>query len=191
MVAGGLLMAVLWLVFTRVHGPTSFNQDEVVLGGSMNFWGSMLGGPPNLLVAFGLMLLYPRVVKSTNLLTRVGYALTLVGLIVPAGMDLLIWGALGPPFFVPVVGIGLVLLASGNWHHAKVHRQSLSLLMLLGVFQLIAFGLALVPLGVSDQIGGYRLYGLFAHFATGIGWVMLGVRFWKTLIGVAPAVTPT
>jgi len=49
--------------------------------------------------------------------------------------------------------------------------------MLIEFFQVMAFALALIPLEVSDQIGGYRIYGLFAHFLTGIGWVALGVSF--------------
>ena len=57
-VAGGLLMAVLWLVFTNVHGPTSFAQTRVVLGRSTLFGGRLLGGLPNLLVALGLIILY-------------------------------------------------------------------------------------------------------------------------------------
>jgi hypothetical protein len=32
-VAGGLIMAALWLVFTNGHGPTPFNEDRAVLGG--------------------------------------------------------------------------------------------------------------------------------------------------------------
>ena len=45
----------------------------------------------------------------------------------------------------------------------------------MGISQVIAFALALIPLEVSDQIGGYRLYGIFAHFFYGIGWVLLGI----------------
>lgn len=183
-VAGGLLMAVLWIVFTTVHGPTSFNQDRAVLGRSMFFWGSLLGGPPNLLVALGLILLYPRLAKRAGLLARVGYTLTLIGLVVSAGMDMFIWGALGPPLFVPVVGIGLIVLALGSRHDPRLQRQSIYLLTLIGIFQVIAFTLALIPLEVSDQIGGYRIFGLFAHFLTGIGWVALGVGFWKTQLTI-------
>jgi hypothetical protein len=52
--------------------------------------------------------------------------------------------------------------------------------MLLGVFQALAFALALMPHEISDQVGGYRIYGLFAHFLTGIGWAALGLSFWRT-----------
>ena len=89
---------------------------------------------------------------------------------VPGGLDLFVWRAIGPPYFIPVVAIGLILLAVGSWHSPRLQRQSLFLLMLIGIFQVIAFGLALIPLEVVDQIDGYRIFGLFAHFVTGIGW---------------------
>jgi hypothetical protein len=186
LVLGGLLMALLWLIFTTVHGPTSYNQDRAVLGRSMHFWGSMLGGPPNLLVAFGLGLLCPCIARRASRLARVGYTITMVGLLVPAGIDLVV-GALGAPFFVPALGIGLLLLTYGNWHTSRLRREHLYLLLIIGSFLVIAFAWALVPLHVSDQIGGYRIFGLLAHFVTGIGWAVLGVRFWQTrkLLGVS------
>ena len=179
---GGLGMVVLWLVFTYVHGPTSFNQDKLVLGRSMLFWGRMLGSLPNLLLAVGLMTLHTHFVKGGSRLVWVGYTLTLIGLIVPAAIDLLVWKALGPPFFVPVVGIGLILLAAGNRQLARVQWQSVGLLTLIGVCQLIAFAVGLVPLEVSDQFGGYRIYGLFAYFVTGIGYMILGVCYWQAAL---------
>jgi hypothetical protein len=188
-VAGGLLMAVLWLIYTSVHGPTSFDQTRAVLGRSTLFWSLLLSVPPSLLVALGLIVLYPRLASRARRVPRIGYALTLIALVVPAGLDLFVWGGLGPPFFVPVVGIGLILLALGNWHNPQLQRQSLYLLMLIGVFQEIAFASAMIPLEVSDQIGGYRMYGLFAHFLTGIGWGALGVSLWQaqTLDVIEPA----
>lgn len=179
LVLGGLLMALLWLIFTTVHGPTSYNEDKAVLGRTMHFWGSMLGGPPNLLVALGLLLLYPRVAHHGSRLACTGYTLTLIGLLVPAGIDLAI-GALGAPFFVPVLGIGVLLLARGNWHNPRFQRGDLYLLLIIGSFLVLAFAWALVPLGVSDQIGGYRIFGFLAHVVPGIGWAVLGVRFWPT-----------
>ena len=179
LVSGGVLMAALWIVFTNVHGPTSFNLDRAVLGRSMQFWGSLLGGPPNLLVALGLLMLYPRLAKNARRLIRVGYTLTLIGLIVPAIIDLLM-GALGAPFFIPVAALGLIMLALGSWPSPRLQRPSLYLLMSIGTLLAIAFAWALVPLEVSDSIGGYRLYGLLAHFLPGIGWALLGVSFWTT-----------
>jgi len=54
-----------------VHGPTSFNEDHAVLGGSMLSWGMVLGGIPNLLIATGLVLLAPRLVPTPG---RVAWA---------------------------------------------------------------------------------------------------------------------
>jgi hypothetical protein len=74
----------------------------------------------------------------------------------------------------------LILLAIGSWHNPQLQRRDLYLLMLLGVFQALASALALIPLETSDRVGGYRIYGLFAHFLTGIGWAALGFSFWRT-----------
>ena len=67
MLAGGVLMAGLWLVFTNVHGPTSNNEDRIIFGGGMFFWGSLLGWLPNLLIAMGLVLLWPRLAPPAPL----------------------------------------------------------------------------------------------------------------------------
>jgi hypothetical protein len=223
-VTGGLLMAALWIIYTHVHGPTSFDQTRILLGRSTLFGSILLSVPPSLLVAAGLTILYPRLVSGAKLMARVGYALTMVGLVVPAGLDLFVWGALGPPFFVPILGLGLILLAIGSWHNPRLQRLNLDLLMLLSVFQAVAFAspffvpilglglillaigswhnprlqrlnldllllsvfqavafaLALIPREISDHAGGYRIYGLFAHFLTGISWAALGLSFWRT-----------
>jgi hypothetical protein len=178
-VTGGLLMAALWMIYTHVHGPTSVDQTRILLGRSTLFWSILLSVPPSLLVAAGLIILYPRLVSSAKPMARIGYALTMIGLVVPAGLDLFVWGALGPPFFVPLLGLGLILLAVGSWHNPRLQRLDLYLLMLIGVFQALAFALALMPQEISDQVGGYRIYGLFAHFLTGIGWAALGLSFWR------------
>ena len=46
---GEFLMVLLWLIFTTVRGPTSFDRTGVILGQSTFFWGSLLGGIPNFL----------------------------------------------------------------------------------------------------------------------------------------------
>ena len=136
----------------------------------------MLGGPPNLLVGLGLALLYPILAKGASRTAKAGYALTLTGLVIPALADLFVWRALGPPFLVPVVGMGLILLAGGHWHNPRLHRQFLNLLVVIGVLQLTAFVLFIIPLDISDQFGGYRIAGFFAYFLTGATWIALGVK---------------
>lgn len=188
-IAGGLLMMVLWVIYTTVHGPTSYDETRPVLGRTTLFWGMLLSAPPNLLVALGLVLLRPRLAQGASRMARTGYTLALIGLLVPAVIDLII-GAIGPPFFVPVLGAGLILLALGSRNNSRISRQSLNLLMLIGIFQVIAFALALIPLEVSDPFGGYRVYGVFAHFLTGIGWVVLGAGLWNRPAGVTIETVP-
>ena len=47
LVVGGLVAVPVWLVFTSVHGPTSFNENNITLGRDMHFWGMLLGVVPN------------------------------------------------------------------------------------------------------------------------------------------------
>ena len=177
-IAGGLLMIGLWLIYTNVHGPTSYDETQAVLGRSTLFWGMLLSAPPSLLVALGLALLYPLLARGARRMAKIGYILSLAALIIPALIDLII-RALGPPFFVPVLGVGLILLALGSRSNARLLPLSVTLILLIGIFQLIAFGLALVPNEVSDPLGGYRIYGIFAHFLSGLGWAALGWYFWQ------------
>ncbi|MHA7156277.1 hypothetical protein [Arthrobacter sp. TMN-50] len=176
--AGGLLMVTLWLIFTTVHGATSFDEDRVVLGGSTLFWGMLLGSIPNLLIAAGMVLLSPGLALTIDRLARIGYAVLLIGLIVPALIDLSIQ-ALGPPFFVPVASIGLVLLASGMQHNPRVGRSSRYLLLSIGLLLAFAFAWALLPSTLTDPIDGYRIHGAFAHFGAGIGWALFGISVFQ------------
>jgi hypothetical protein len=183
-IAGGLLMMALWIIYTHVHGPTSYDETRPVLGRTTLFWGMLLSAPPNLLVALGLAFLYPLLARGASRMARIGYTLAMTGLVVPAVIDLII-GAIGPPFFVPVLGAGLTLLALGSRNSSGISRKILNLLMLIGIFQLFAFALALIPSEIYDQFAGYRVYGVFAHFLTGIGWVALGaVIMYNDFVGL-------
>lgn len=177
LIVGGLLMAGLWLVYTNVHGPTSYDETNPVLGQSTLFWGMLLGGLPNLFVALALLLMRRQLTGGAGRLVRLGYTLTLIGLIVPAAIDLAI-RALGPPFFIPVLGAGLLLLASGSRSNPRLPRRDLAVLLSLGLLLMAAFAWAVVPLEVSDRVNGYRLYGLLAHLLPGLGWAALGMTDW-------------
>ena len=48
--AGGVLMTLLFIPFTLAHGPTSFNEEKVVLGLDMLGWGFAMGVVPNMLM---------------------------------------------------------------------------------------------------------------------------------------------
>jgi hypothetical protein len=172
-IASGLLMAALWLIYTNVHGPTSYDETHPVLGRSTLFWGMLLSALPNLLAVLGLVFLYPLLAQGARRMAKAGYALSLAGLLIPAVIDLII-SALGPPFFVPVLGVGMILLAVGSRDNTRILPQSVSLILIIGIFQLIAFALALIPNDVSDQFLGYRIYGTFAHFLSGLGWAAFG-----------------
>jgi hypothetical protein len=187
--AGGLLMAVLWILYTSVHGPTSFDQTRALLGRSTLFWSLLLSIPPSLLVALGLIILYPGLARGGARMTRTGYTLTLISLIIPAVVDLFVWGGLGPPFFVPILGAGLILLAIGSRRNQRFQGLSLNILTFMGISLVIAFVLVFIPQAVSDQVGGYRIYGIFAHLLPGIGWTMLGASLLKkqALILIEPA----
>jgi hypothetical protein len=176
-IAGGALMIGLWLIFTNVHGPTSYNLDRPFLGRGMFFWGMLLGGPPNLLVAAALLGLAPRLTQGAPRRARVGLGLAVFGLAAAGALDLIV-GAINAPFFIPVVAAGLLLLALGRSHRPDLPRAAWISLAVIGALNLIAFAWVLAPLELSDAVAGYRLYGLLAHVGTGLGWVAVGLSLW-------------
>ncbi len=169
LVAGGAASAALWLVFTVVHGPTSFNENNPVLGGDMHFWGMLLGVIPNVVLVAGLLGLRQPLLAGAGRTATIGYWLAVAALFASAAVDL-VGRSLGPPLLMPFQGVGLVLvgLAGGS----DLRRP----LLAIGVLILAAFGFAWVPLEISDRFGGYRIFGFLAHFAVGVGWVFTGLR---------------
>jgi hypothetical protein len=170
---GGLAAVPLWLVFTSVHGPTSFNENYITLGRDMHFWGSLLGVIPNALVAAGLWLGRPILVRGGGRATRIGFGLVLLALLASAALDLAA-GSLGPPIFLPLLAVGLIVLALAPRGASGAGRPIRRTLLILGVLLAVAFAWALLPLDVSDRVGGYRLFGVMAHLLGGIGWAILG-----------------
>lgn len=171
---GGALMASLWLIFTASHGPTSYNQDNIVLGGGMHFWGMLLGGLPGLALAGGLIMLRPELVQTGNRRSSIGWGLTLFGLVIPALLDLAI-RALGAPFFLPVLGAGLLVLAGTHTEHSTLPRQIFGWLRVIGWLLVVAFLFALIPQEIQDAYRGYRIFGTLAYFLPGLLWIRLGV----------------
>lgn len=166
-------MAVLWLVFTSVHGPTSFNEDRPFLGRDMHFWGMLLGVVPHLLIAAGLATLRPFRDGGASRVAVAGYAILLIGLLTSAALDLLTQ-SLGAPLFIPVVALGSILLAMGSRGSPTLPARSRAVLLSLGVLLGVAFAVALVPQEIADPIGGYRIYGFLAHLLAGLGWALFG-----------------
>lgn len=173
LILGGLTAVPLWLVFTTVHGPTSFNEDNVTFGLGMHSWGLLLGVIPNALVASGLWLTRFALLAGGGRAAKLGYGLLLVGLVASACLDLLS-GALGPPLMVPVIAAGLLLLALAPRGGGGTAQPIRSMVLLLGVLLAVAFGWALTPLEVFDSVGGYRIYGAMAHLLAGLGWATVG-----------------
>ena len=178
-VTGGLFMAGIWVVFTLAHGATSFNEERVVLGHDMHFWGLLLGVVPNVLIALGLINLRPLLTAGGKRLAEVGHTVVCIALLVSAAADLAVQ-ALGAPFFMPVVGVGLVLLAAGNWSESRLGATSRILLWVLGVLLLVAVVWAFVPQEFSDSIGGFRIFGVGGYFVAGLVWAALGATLSRT-----------
>lgn len=174
LIAGGLAAVPLWLVFTWVHGPTSFNENRITLGRDMHFWGMLLGVIPNVLVAAGLWLARSIFVKGDGRAARAGYGLVLLGLLVPAVLDLAS-RSLGPPMLLPLLGLGLLVLGLAMRRDSGADRAVRIVVLALGSLLVMAFGWALVPLELSDRVGGYRIFGFIAHLVGGLGWALLGV----------------
>jgi len=166
-------MAGFWVVFTSAHGATSVNEGGVVLGHDMHFWGLLLGVVPNVLIAVGLIVLRPRLTASGNRMAEVGHTVVCVALLLSAGADLAV-RALGTPFFMPFVGVGLVLLAAGNRRDSRLGAGNRLLLWVLGLLLLAAFVWALVPHELSDSVGGFRIFGAVGYFAAGLAWAAFG-----------------
>jgi hypothetical protein len=187
LVAGGIAGAGLWVVFTASHGPTSFNENRLILGRDMHFWGWLLGVVPNALVAAGLIGLRSTLLDGAGTIARSGYVLALGGLTAAAAIDL-VTGALGPPLLLPVQALGLVLLGAGpGTRDASRPRADLrAVVLVLGGLLFVAFGVALIPLDTFDAIGGYRIYGAIAHLATGVGWALAGVIGLRSASAPAP-----
>lgn len=175
---GGTLMAAMFVIFTYVHGPTSFDLDSPFLGKGTFFWGVMTSTPPSLLVALGLILLYPQLVLPDARLARTGFFLTLIGLIVPAISDLVL-GALGPPFLMPLLGIGLILLGAGSRHNPWMQGERRTIVVLVGILLLLGIALFLLPLDFFDRIFGYRIYGILVYFLPGLNWAWFGANLWR------------
>jgi hypothetical protein len=171
---GGALMVMLWLIFTSLHGPTSFNADGRLLGRDPLFWGSLMSGVPSLSIALGLALLSPLLARGTRE-ARIGYWLAQISLVVPAAVDLAT-GALWPPLLLPVEAVGLLLLAHGTQRRADLPRAIPTILAAMGALALAAFLWAAAPSAeFSDRVGGYRIFGVMAFVMMGAGWISVAV----------------
>lgn len=175
MIMGGSLDMGLWPIYTRLHGPTSVDEQGELLGRGTEFWGSMMEGPSGLLIALGLAGAYPLLTGSAGRMARVGFALAMIGVVIPALSDLAIL-AVVPPLLAPVSGVGLILIAEANRGSSSLTRFSRQVLVGLGIVLLFSFlWTVLVRPDVMDQINGYRIYGVVANVLFGVGWILFGL----------------
>jgi len=166
-------MAVMWMRFTTLHGPTSFNEEGHWLGGSSIFWGGMIGFA-SLLIVLGLYGHRDLFTGRGDRLARIGYWLTMIGLGVPAVFELAVRAAL-PPLLMPLAATGLILLATAHRHDPSLAPTSRVALLAMGILLSVAFLMSVaIPLETSDSIQGYRLYGILSNMLFGLGCAVLG-----------------
>lgn len=167
--AGGLAMVVLWIPFTLAHGPTSYNEERVVAGMDMHGWGFLLGVVPNLAIAAGLVAARAALSEGRRGSARALWVV--IGALVASALLDLRFRALGPPFSLFVLAPATIALAALGRDRGLRRAW-----VFLATAYLTAIGLALVPLETSDSFGGYRIYGLAAHVASGCAWMWLAWR---------------
>ena len=177
-ILGGLLMAALWLLFTSLHGPTSFNQDRRFLGQDPLFWGMMMSAPANLLISLGLLAQYRLLAKDVSRKARGGFVLIIVGLMLPAIVDILTV-SLGPPLLIPLFALGVLLLASAHQKTDALPKKAQQILWFIGVLLVLGTLSFFIPIEVLDQYQGYRIYGVLANLLFGLAWTMFGYTMWR------------
>jgi hypothetical protein len=174
MILGGAVNIALWPIYTNVHGPGSVDMQGEVLGMGTLFWGSMMEGPPGLLIALGLAGSYRRLTGRAGRMARVGYVLAMIGVVIPALVNLAILAVI-PPLLAPIFGTGLILMAVANGRTSSLRRFSRLLLWALGIVLFWSvLWLAAVRPDVLDRIYGYRIYGAVANVLFGLGWILFG-----------------
>lgn len=139
------------------------------------FWGSMMEGPSGLLIALGLAGSHRRLTAGAHRLAHVGYVLAMIGVVIPALINVAILAVM-PPLLAPVFGAGLIVIALASRRSGSLTRFSQFVLWGLGTVLLWSFlWLLAVRPHVLDQIDGYRLYGAVANVLFGVGWILLGL----------------
>ncbi len=176
LIVGGLLMAPLWVRFTTLHGPTSFNEDGQWLGQDAIFWGGMMG-IASLLIVSGVY--GHRALLEAGRSARIGFWLALVGLGIPALADIALRAAV-PPLLMPLEATGLIVLAAAHRHDPNLPTTCRVALLVMGLLLSAAFLMNLVPQETLDRFQWYRLYGLLSNVLFGLGWVVFGASLtWK------------
>ncbi len=176
-------MTPMWVRFTTLHGPTSFNEDGHWLGQSAIFWGGMMGFA-SLLIVIGIYG-HRALLEAGGRRARVGFWLALIGLGVPAVADIVFRAAV-PPLLMPLAAVGLVLLAAAHRHDPALPTTCRVALLVTGLLLSAAFLMNLVPQETLDKFEWYRLYGILSNVLFGLGWVAFGASLARH-----PAAEPT
>jgi hypothetical protein len=166
---GGVLMTLLFIPFTLAHGPTSINEEHVILGLDMHGWGFAMGVVPNVLIAAGLWLCRDWLAQERRA-ARIALTVICVALLASAAMDLA-FRALGPP-------LSLFILAPATTVAALTLPPSITARVLMAGLSLCLWGglvLSLIPLEIQDGFNGYRITGTVMYGAVGLLWAALGL----------------
>ena len=125
-------------------------------------------------------------------LALVGHWLTMIGLGVPAVVDLAVRAPM-PPFLMPLAATGLIFLAAAHRHDASLPPTSRAALLAMGLLLSAAFLMAAaIPLETFDSIQGYRLFGILSNVFFALGCVVLGANLARHPIAeLTPPTTAT
>lgn len=182
---GGLVTTVLVVPFTATHGPTSVNEERVLLGMDMHGWGLLLSVVPTVLLSFGLWRLRAR----QSGVRRGFWTTAAAAMLLSSGMDLA-FGGLGPPFVLFVLApLTAAAAATARPETVDQRRVRRALVGLSGTY-VLAVALALIPLETSDAYAGYRVFCLVAYGLGGIAWAALGAASLRLRPGPMTQPTP-
>ena len=173
-VVGGLLMAALFIPFTLAHGPTSFNEERVILGLDMHGWGLLLGVLPNLLIGWGLW--WRRKVITGRRRARTVVLAIACGAMLLDALANLVLGGLGAPFVLFILAPTTLGLAALTPVRGAVGVRFRVLLAAIGIILAGGVALALITNETSDYFGGYRIFGIAVYGIVGILWSLVGMN---------------
>jgi hypothetical protein len=163
------MMTLLFIPFTLTHGPTSINEEHVILGLDMHAWGFALGVVPNLLIAGGLWRCRDWLAGDRRS-ARIALTVICVALLASAAMDLA-FRALGPPF-------SLFILAPASTAAALTLPLPTGGRLLIGALAMclwVGLVMSLIPLEIQDGFNGYRITGTVMYGAVGLLWAAFGL----------------
>ena len=168
------MMAALFIPFTLAHGPTSLNEEHVILGLDMHGWGMLLGVLPNLLIGWGLWRRRKAITGRRRAATVV-LGIACVAMLLDALANLA-FGALGAPFVLFILAPATLALAALSPVRGAVGVRFRALLAAIGFILAGGVALALITNEAADSFGGYRIFGIAVYGVVGILWSLIGTN---------------